>query len=353
MHKPDTPFGDNSAAESSMAVDRQRDPLLCVDPLSGTSVFLAPRRGERPIELDGSSDTASRAEQRAACPFCLGHESLAPPDVLRLPGGASWRARVVPNRYPIVGSPSSEHVAGLPTKPHPLATPIRPACGIHEVLIESPFHDTRVEQVAPETWATAWQAAWQRLGMLADTPHVRWAMLFKNAGTHAGASLAHVHSQLVGLDFVPPMIARKTARLHEEPSLHDRVIADADREGRLWAEAGGLVAFVPAAARQPFETCIMPREARPHFHAESAASVAALASLTQRYAARLAELTDHTDYNWWLHQPGFQDMPLSPGWHWHLEILPRITQLAGFELGSGCHITTMPPAQAAALLAIS
>ena len=135
MHKPDTPFGDNSAAESSMAVDRQRDPLLCVDPLSGTSVFLAPRRGERPIELDGSSDTASRAEQRAACPFCLGHESLAPPDVLRLPGGASWRARVVPNRYPIVGSPSSEHVAGLPSEPHPLATPIRPARGIHEVLI--------------------------------------------------------------------------------------------------------------------------------------------------------------------------------------------------------------------------
>ena len=337
------PASDASAAESSMPADRNRDPLLCVDPLSGTSVFLAPRRGERPIELDGSGDTSSPAEQHAGCPFCRGHESLAPPDVLRLPAGASWQARVVPNRYPIVTRPSSGPAA---------AAPMRPACGIHEVLIESPFHDTRVEQVAPETWATAWQTAWQRLGMLADTPHVCWAMLFKNAGARAGASLAHVHSQLVGLDFVPPIIAAKTARLHEEPSLHDRVIAEADREGRLWAEAGGLVAFVPAAARQPFETCIMPREAEPHLHATPAAAVAALASLTQRYAARLAELTDHADYNWWLHQPGFH-APLPPGWHWHLEILPRVTQLAGFELGSGCHITTMPPSQAAALLAIS
>jgi UDPglucose--hexose-1-phosphate uridylyltransferase len=320
-------------------------PQICLDPLSKTSVFLAPRRGERPIELGESDDSARASEQRSRCPFCLGNEQLAPPDVLRLPAGSAWQARVVPNRYPIVSDPT-----GLPADGDaPDST--RPACGIHEVLIESPLHDTRVEQVASETWATAWRAARERLEALAGTPQLRWAMLFKNAGLRAGASLAHVHSQLVGLDFVPPVVQEKTDRLREEPQLHDRVIDDARREGRIWAEACGLVAFVPSAARQPFEICIMPCTAEAHFHSTSAASVTALAELTHQYARRLSELTDKADYNWWLHQPAFRDSSPAVGWHWHLEIMPRLTQLAGFELGSGCHISTMPPAYAAALLA--
>lgn len=320
-------------------------PRICRDPLSATSVFLAPQRGERPIELSEAHDSVRSGEQRSRCPFCLGNEQLAPPDVLRLPAGPAWQARVVPNRYPIVTAPT-----GLPADGD-ASDSTRPARGIHEVLIESPLHDTRVEQVALETWATAWRAAWERLEALAGTPQLRWAMLFKNAGSRAGASLAHVHSQLVGLDFVPPVVQGKIDRLREEPQLHERVIADARREGRIWAEACGLVAFVPSAARQPFETCIMPGRAEAHFHSTSPASVTALAKLTHRYARRLSELTDKADYNWWLHQPAFRDGSPATGWHWHLEILPRLTQLAGFELGSGCHISTMPPSCAAALLA--
>ncbi len=348
MRNPHTPPDDVLTAASSLPPAADRDPLLCRDPLSPTTVFLAPRRNERPIELADPRDAATAHEPDRACPFCRGNEQLAPPDVLRLPAGDSWHARVVPNRYPIVSEPDG---AALGTLGKGAALPTRPARGIHEVLIESPQHDTRVEQIAPQTWGTAWQAAWQRLATLARIPQLRWAMLFKNAGPQAGASLAHVHSQLVGLEFLPQVIEEKTARLHDEPPLHSRVIADAEDDGRLWAEEGGLVAFVPVAARQPFETCIMPRAAEPHFHSTPLESVAAIASLTHRYAQRLSELTDGADYNWWLHQAGFHEGRLAAGWHWHLEIMPRLTQLAGFELGSGCHICTMPPPHAATLLA--
>ncbi|NBP80543.1 DUF1926 domain-containing protein, partial [bacterium] len=150
------------------------------------------------------------------------------------------------------------------------------------------------------------------------------------------ASLAHVHSQLVALDFVPPVIREKTALLEHTPTLHQQVLDQARSEGRLWAEEGGLAAFVPAAPRQPFESCLMPLSPEAHFHHTSPETVAAIATLTHRYTTRLASLTESADYNWWLHQAAFDTRSGVPGWRWHLEIMPRLTQLAGFELGTGC-----------------
>jgi UDPglucose--hexose-1-phosphate uridylyltransferase len=324
-------------------------PELRWDPLSSTAVFLAPQRGLRPIELGEAAATSPTSPHQTRCPFCRGHERLAPPSVLSLPDEASWRARVVPNRYPIVEAPPTPPTLAPHDQPSVAHTAPRPAVGLHEVLIESPDHHTRVESIPAATWATAWQASRQRLESFAAHPRLRFGMLFKNAGPQAGASLAHVHSQLVGLDFLPTVIEHKLSRLREDLTLHERVLDDARREQRIWGEAGGLVAFVPAAPRQPFESCIMSEAGEPFFHMASSESVAAIASLTQRYAEQLSGLTPTADYNWWLHQAPFA-AEIPAGWHWHLEIMPRLTQLAGFELATGCHITTMPPTIAARLL---
>jgi UDPglucose--hexose-1-phosphate uridylyltransferase len=154
----------------------------------------------------------------------------------------------------------------------------------------------------------------------------------------------------VGLDFVPPVVQAELAAAAAHPftALLDRAAA----EGRIVAESGGLVALVPPAPRQPYETWILPSAAAPHFHAASAAHVTALAALTQLLVARLGQLVPAVDYNWWLHQAPFAraaDRGAS-GWHWHLEILPRVSEFAGFELGTGCHITTLPAAESARLL---
>jgi UDPglucose--hexose-1-phosphate uridylyltransferase len=120
------------------------------------------------------------------------------------------------------------------------------------------------------------------------------------------------------------------------------LLRHAGAEGRIVAEAGDLVALVPPAPRQPFETWILPREPEPHFHAAARSRADALADLTRLVVGRLDRLAPGADYNWWLHQAPFaRRAPAAGGrWHWHLEILPRLSGLAGFELGTGCHITT-------------
>jgi len=145
-----------------------------------------------------------------------------------------------------------------------------------------------------------------------------------------------------------------TANSSQSTSCRRRSVAEAFAEGRIVHEADGLVAFVPAAARQPFETWILPAVREPHFHAAPPARAAALAAFTQRVVGRLADVLPGTDFNWWLHEAAWSgplaDGPAADRWHWHLELLPRATELAGFELATGCHITALPPVEAAARL---
>jgi UDPglucose--hexose-1-phosphate uridylyltransferase len=125
------------------------------------------------------------------------------------------------------------------------------------------------------------------------------------------------------------------------------LIAAARAAGRVVAEIDGVVALVPPAPRQPFETWLLPAAAAPHFHAAPAEQVAAVAALTRWFVSRLGRLAPGGDYNWWLHQAPHACGAVPPRWHWHLEILPRLAEFAGFELGTGCHVTTLAADEAA------
>ena len=322
-----------------------REPLVCHDPYTGRAVFIAPRRDERPGDSDLAAGRGGGPE--AWCPFCAGNESRTPATLLRGPADPSvaWQARIIPNRYPFV----EETAAGGGGE-------FCPAHGVHDVVIESPRHDTSILEVEPAGWREAWDLVQQRLAALATRPDLAWGTVFKNSGLRAGASLEHVHSQLVGIDFVPPAVRAEFAAAASRADPFADLLAEAKAEGRVVCEANGLVAIVPAAARQPYETWILPAVREPHFHAAPAVRSAALADLTQMLVGRLALLLPGTDFNWWLHESDWDREPANPAadrWHWHLEILPRATELAGFELGTGCHITAVPPAEAAARLRTS
>jgi len=313
------------------------DPRIHHHPLAVRTVFVAPRRAARPADLGLDAVHAD-----APCPFCPGHESLTPPAVLRAPAieEAPWHARIIPNRYPVV---------------EPLATEdgdVRPAHGVHEVVIESAAHVRSILAVPRDRWREVWELIRRRLEMLAADERLVWATVFKNSGEHAGASLEHLHSQLVALDFVPPVMAAELAAAAAMTDPFGDLVRRAEATGCVVATAADLVALVPPAPRQPFETWIVPRVSEPHFHATSAARVAALADLTQDVVARLAQAAPRADFNWWLHQAPFTRPAVeSPQhWHWHLEILPRLAHFAGFELGTGCHITTAAPEESARLL---
>ena len=309
------------------------------DPLAVRTVFVAPRRAERPIET--GIDAMAAGGLLRECPFCRGHESLTPPAVLQMPdtADADWHARIIPNRYPVV-----EETAPRPSAAGPADAHASPAHGVHDVVIESATHERSILAVDPARWRDVWELCRRRLAMLADRSDLAWGTVFKNSGPDAGASLEHLHSQLVALDFVPPVMSAELSAAAVSPDSFSGLIAAAEREGRIVAEADDLVAVVPHAIRQPFETWILPRSAEPWFHATSPTRVAALAALSRDVIARLDRLAPAVNYNWWLHQAPFPAHGRPPSdWHWHLEILPRLSSFAGFELATGCHISVATP----------
>lgn len=333
-------YAPGMSRDPSPALGQHPAPQRHHEPLALRTVFVAPQRAERPVQADHGSVVAD-------CPFCRGHESRTPPAVLASPADPQlpWHVRLVPNQFPVVTS------AAAATTPSDLAGLRQPAHGVHEVLIEAPRHERSILAIEPGSWRDAWELARRRLAMLAERPDLAWAFVFKNSGAAAGASLEHVHSQLVALDFLPPLVAGKIAIAGCADDPFGAVIRQAEAEQRIVAAQGDLVALVPHAPRQPFETMILPRTACRHFHAADAEAVTALAALTQRVIARLDRLVPGAGYNWWLHQAPFASVgSTAPGieqWHWHLEIVPRLAEFAGFELATGCHITTMSPAESA------
>lgn len=308
---------------------RGPSPWIVHDPLTGRPVFVAPQRGGKPDDRVLRATVDSPAGPRDWCPFCAGNESATPPASIRVPADESlpWRARIVPNAFPIAGAP-----------------------GVHDVVIESSRHDRSILEVPAETWRDVWTICRDRLAGLATRTGIAWATVFKNSGPAAGASLEHVHSQLIGLAAVPPVMEAELEAVRRDRGSFARLIAEARSDDRVVAESGGLVALVPPAARQPYETWIVSAAAQPHFHSAADSQVTALADLTHDLAARLERLAPGCQFNWWLHQAPFRtadDDPALAHWHWHLEVLPRLAEVAGFEIGTGCHITTLAPAEAA------
>ncbi len=321
-------------------------PTIHHDPLSGRDVFIAPRRAARPSDLAGMP--------AGPCPFCAGNEHLTTADLVRWPEPAagSWKARIVPNRYPVVepstaGEPNSQDTNGQTAF-------VTAAHGLHEVVIESPDHVASVLDVPAADWQQVWKLGQRRLGQLAAAEQFSWATIFKNGGTAAGASLEHLHSQLIAIDRVPPTVAAKCQQLAEAPGRFAELLADAAASGRIVSRRGSVIALVPPAPRQPFEVWLVTDAPAAFFHQAGPEEVKAVAELTQCFAAALDHLVPAASFNWWLHQFPFVAaaavQPLATHWHWHLEIVPRLAPLAGFELGTGCHISTLPPATTARLL---
>ena len=252
--------------------------------------MIAPGRAERPGAGWPRVDEPT-AEELVNCPFCVGREDRTPPETLRV--GDPWRVRVVPNLYP--------------------------AFERQEVVVHSPEHVRTIAELGGDQLALVAEA-WQRRRH--DEPEGYLHALI-NEGKAAGGSLAHSHSQLVWLPNAPPAV---TTERELAPVLEDEVVLEGD----------GVVALLPRAGRVPYEALIAP--SGPDSDPWSAGTLATALQL-------LAELTRR------LHTLGGGPIPLNAWLHagpwWHLEVFPRLTVLAGIELGAGLYVNTLPPEEAA------
>ncbi len=322
-------------------------PEIREDPVSGRLSLIAPERGQRPTDFRIPEE---ERREGSRCPFCPGNEELTPPESLRLSAGggsSSWQVRVVPNRYPAL-RPDADKAAGDPLHR------ITPGLGYHEVIIETPEHEKSLESFSPEEMDLVFQAFVLRARAFLEKGRWRYALFFKNRGRRAGASLSHSHSQLMALPFVPPLLERELARaraFHAETGkcLFCRLAREEASGPRLLFESRHFVAFQAFAPRQPLETWILPR---PHgldfLHLEEDLRREFCETLLR--VLRLLERTlPGLPYNFFLHLEPLGSPPL-PYFHWHLELVPALTRVAGFEWGTEAYIVPLRPEEATAFL---
>ncbi len=330
-------------------------PEIRRDLILGHEVLVAPERLARPGALWLPAAIPSDA---ANCPFCAGHESRTPATLARYPQfeGESWRIRVVPNAFPAcepIGSPDLSGDTEL--DPGARATDRRPARGDHEVVIESPEHLTEPLQVPPADRPLVYRAwrdrflAWRAVGQ------VRYPLAFKNQGPGAGASLPHVHSQLVGLSHVPKAvqgILHRAARYHQRTgscAWCDRLERERSSRRRVILEDDQFLVYCPYASRFPYETWVVPRAHASHFEHVHPRPDERLAEIVSSVLARLEQSVSRLAFNLLFWSAPF-DMPPSDHYHWHIVILPRYTRPGGFEWATRCWINPLLPEQAAPLL---
>lgn len=313
-------------------------------------VIIATERAKRPEEFVQPARplTQDRPAWDAACPFCPGNEELDL-EVMRIPEQGPWQLRVVRNKYPAL------HREGERTRTFKGIHRQISGVGYHEVLIESPQHNTCPALESKAEVSLMLEAFRIRGREIAQDARIEQIIWFKNHGEHAGTSLAHPHTQLIGLPIVPYHIRARTeeARRYFDDTgrcVFCHMLADELKDAhRLVAKSRHFVAFVPYAALSPFHIWILPRRHESNFLNTTAHELADLGELLRLLLRKLYLGLKDPDYNYVIRSAPLRD-PSTEYLHWYVTIVPRVTQSAGFELGSGMFINVGLPEASAAFL---
>jgi UDPglucose--hexose-1-phosphate uridylyltransferase len=329
---------------------RRVEPELRKDPILGRWVIIAGERSQRPNPFRRYPTSIGAKE---ACPFCPGRESMTPKEVLLYDGGAGgpgdWKVRVVPNLFPAL------RIEGTEDKRGEGLYDLMRGIGAHEVVIETPRHAEDPPSFPQEQMAEVIRAWRERMIDLLRDTRFQYVMIFKNHGRAAGASLDHAHSQIIALPVTPGRIEMEligTGRYYDYRGrciYCDILIQELGDARRLVAQNGDFVAFTPFASRFPFEVTILPRRHEPFFQTLTPGLTSSLAEILIDVLRRYKLALNDPPYNLVVHTapPGYTQ---PDRYHWQVELLPKLTEVAGFEWGSGFFINPMPPEEAARAL---
>ena len=337
---------------------------LRYDPVRKTWVIIAAARGMRPSDM-GSREATGTFVPRAFCPFCPGNEDRTPPEILAVrepgskPDGPGWKIRVIPNKFPALtlDTPPCSSRMGI----YKMAE----GFGTHEVVVETP---SDVEQMADFTvghLGEVFAVYRDRLVDLGKDERFESIMVFKNYRPEAGASLRHSHSQIIATPVLPNLLEVEMASAHEHFVHRKRcLICDIIRQEqengeRIVVDSDLFIAFTPFASRFPLELRVVPRIHGHDFTLLEGGHFHHLAVIVKDVLTRLRGVLDDPPYNLILHtapptarRTTGPDRPgrMEDEYHWYLELIPRVTTIAGFEWGTGFQINPTSPEDAARLL---
>lgn len=323
------------------------------DPITGRWVIISTERRKRPTDFRLESVQSTTSPD--ACPFCEGHEHMTPRELLAYrrngtgPNTPGWHLRVVPNQFPVLRVEGSldRQGEGLFDK--------MSGIGAHEVIIETPRHEDTLASMDAAAVAHVLWAFRERVVDLKQDRRFRYIIIFKNHGAAAGASLDHSHSQLIALPIVPREVRDEVdgARLHYE-SKERCVFCDILRqeiaaERRTIASNADIVALAPYAPRFPFETWLLPRTHGALFEEAPRHEYESLARLLGDILRRMNRALQFPPYNLLIHSAPIVE-PAGEYYHWHVEIIPKLTKIAGFEWATGFYLNPTSPEEAAQVL---
>ena len=223
--------------------------------------------------------------------------------------------------------------------------------GAHEVIVETPDHHLSLSTMPVKAVEDVLWAYYLRLSDLRKDLRFKYVIIFKNEGEAAGASLEHTHSQLIALPIIPGLVkteidsARRYYDFKERCIFCDLINQELESGKRIIYQNEGYVALAPFASRSPFETWILPKKHESDFYPPNN-SFAGLADILQRILKQMDRILDTPPYNFLIHTATLHD-EMNEYYHWHLELLPQLVKIAGFEWGSGFYVNPVPPEEAA------
>lgn len=332
-------------------------PELRRDPIIGRWVIIATERAKRPGDFKFAAEKPASSKE---CPFCEGKEKKTPPEIMAIrkpdtePDTPGWQARIVPSisGFLNIDGDLDRHGKGL--------YDLMSGVGVHDVLIMTPDHTGAAHGVEEEHMADAIGLLVRRLKDLKNDTRLKYALVFGNHGKAAGGSnLGHMHIQLIATPVTPKRVKEELHGSKRYFDYRDRCIMcdmikqEITEDRRIVCRTDGLIAVTPFCSRFPFEVWIMPEEHSCDFDTITHDTAKGLSRIYKEIFTKMNKVLGDFPFNAILHTAPFRNKPTRGYWdtiesdfHWHMEIMPRLTQVAGFEWGSGFYINPIPPEDA-------
>ena len=330
-------------------------PQLRQDPTTKEWVIIATERSKRPHELKRTEPSIKKPPYKEDCPFCPGNEYLTPHETLAYRSGGladnkGWWVRVIPNKFPALSPEGS-----LERKEEKGFFRMMDGVGIHEVVIGSPIHNQLFPLMDDKQVEEVLLAYRERYLAIREDPRIKLIIIFKNHGEAAGTSLEHTHSQIVGTAVVPSNIRKKLeegARYYDDRGrcvYCDSIQEELNFGKRIVMNNEKFVVLHPFASRLPFETWIIPKDHQASYGSISMDDSKTFAKVLKATLLKLYSKLNDPPYNYVIHTAPIKD-EWEDYYHWHLQIIPRLTTSAGFEMGSGIFINIAFPEETAQFL---
>jgi len=321
------------------------------DPVIGRWVIVeSAEKSMKPADYDKSVHALG---QGAVCQFCNGREAQTPPEVDAIregyaPNTSGWRSRVVPNKFPAL------RIEGELDRRGNGVYDMSNGVGAHEILIETPHHEKNFADYTIEEAVNVIKLYQNRSASLARDKRFKYIMIFKNYGQSAGASVEHAHSQIIALPLVPKYVAEELEGAHKYFNFRGRCVfcdmiqQEHQDQRRIITSNDAFISFCPFVPRYPFESWIFPKNHNSDFVTMQDQEREQLAGILKDVMLRIKTCLSDPSYNFYLHVKPVDYEEKS--YHWHIEIVPQLTRIAGFEWGTGFYVVRTAPSVAAEYL---